>query len=108
MTPAFNPEPILARVSAVAREFGISASTLRRMADEGVVKAVRKKGHRYFVRASVYAFIFDTPPNSEGGPASRRVGNASPVRYPDGDRGKFRHRNELFRRRVADRLNGAA
>lgn len=108
MTLAFEPEPRLARVSAVAREFGIGASRLRRLADDGDVEAVRIGGHRYFVRASVWRFLFDDPPNGEGGRDASRVGKARPVRYPAGERAKLRRRNEQFRRRVADRLNGAA
>lgn len=105
----FDPEPRLARVSAVAREFGIGASTLRRLADEGSVEVVRIGGHRYFIRASVAAFLFDDPSPDKGGvdmPARRA--QQPHVRKLAGDSAQRRRRNERFRQRVAERLEGAA
>jgi hypothetical protein len=53
----FNPQPMLASVSQVVAEFGMSKSQWRALADSKKVRVRRINGQRWFFRESCWRFV---------------------------------------------------
>lgn len=63
---------LLMKISEAAEVSGLSAQTIRRLADSGKVKCVRPSVHRFVVRESLMAYLSSSEIKPEPKPQSIR------------------------------------